>query len=144
MNTFRQVIAGLLLATASVPIEAAYPVGPRALFAKYDPEGRLRNTTIERLGTIRIGNSTFAIYYLNFTNPRSRHGQQRITIVKNGNRFIGSYQCTLAREEGKISVGRDRLTIHQDGSKWTIPFNTSGPTKTKHVCSDDSQLERSI
>ena len=93
---------------------------------------------------MRIADSSFTIYYLSFTNPASQHGQQRIAIIRNDRTFVGSFLCTLAREEGKISIGRRQITIKQNGDTWIVPFSSNGPTKTRHMCGDDSRLEDSI
>lgn len=86
---------------------------PRTVFAQHDPEGRLPNTEIKELGTIHVRGATYSIQYLEFSNPVSLHGQERIAIVKNGAQFAGAYECALGtgRDEGKLVVGKDRLTV---------------------------------
>jgi hypothetical protein len=133
--------------SASVALAAdGRPVSPKAVLAKHDPQGRLPNTTIRPLGTIRVRNSVYEVYYLDFTNPVSLHGQQRIAIVKNGSEFMGSYQCTLGRgpDDGSITFGSDRLMVTRDGMTFTIRFSEQGPTRNKYFCGEGSGWEDGI
>ncbi len=124
----------------------SHSISPRAVFAKHDPQGRLPNTTIRPLGTIRVRNSVYEVYYLDFTNPVSLHGQQRIAIVKNGSKFVGSYQCTLGSgpDDGSITFGSDRLTVTRDGMAFTMRFSEQGPTRNKYFCGEGSAWEDGI
>ena len=142
-------LAVTFLAAVGAPATAAAAgrsTGPRTVFAKHDPQGRLPNTRIHRLGTIRVRNSAYAIYYLDFSNPVSLHGQQRIAVIKNGGTFMGSYQCTLGRgpDEGRITFGSDRLTVRREGMTFVIRFDERGPTKDKYFCGEGSGWEDGI
>ncbi len=88
----------------------------------------------------------YAIYYLNFTNPVSRHGQQRIAIIKNGSGFMGSYQCSLGRgpHDARLSLGADRLTVKIDGLTFVVRFSEQGPTRNPYFCGEGSGWEDSI
>jgi hypothetical protein len=65
----------------------------RAIFAKHDPQGRLKWTSIGRLGDVRLGKITYTIYNLSFVNYRtaSRHGMQQVSIIMDDRIFVGSY-----------------------------------------------------
>jgi hypothetical protein len=143
------ILSMAILTSVSPPASAATggrPASPGAVFAKHDPQGRLPNTTIRRLGTIRIRNSVYRIYYLDFANPVSLHGQQRIAVIKNGSTFMGSYQCTLGREpgDGRVTLGSDRLTVTRDGVASTVRFNEQGPTRTDYFCGEWSGWDDGI
>ena len=135
---------GILATTFIANPSLAHALGPRAVLAKHDPEKRLPNTSIERLGTIRVSNAGYAIYYLNFANPVSHHGQQRIAVIKNGIKFMGSHQCTLGREQGKVVIKPDRVTVTLFGRTSAIRFSGSGPSADKFFCGESSGWERSI
>jgi hypothetical protein len=145
---FPTILATAILVAVSVSANAAdsRPISPRAIFAKHDPQGRLPNTTTRPLGTIRVRNSVYEVYYLNFTNPVSLHGQQRIAIIKNGGKFMGSYQCPLgpAPDDGRVTIGSDRLTVTRDSTAFVIRFNEQGPTRNKYFCGEGSGWEDSI
>jgi len=121
-------------------------VSPKAVFAQHDPIGRLPNTTIRPIGTIRVRNSVYEVYYLDFTNPVSLHGQQRIAIIKNHSKFMGAYQCTLGHgpDDGSVTLGSDRLTVTRDGMAFTIRFSERGPTRNKYFCGEGSGWEDGI
>jgi hypothetical protein len=138
-------LALVILATASIANPSvAHALSPRAVLAKHDPQKRLPNTNIERLGTIRVGNVEYAIYYLSFTNPVSRHGQERIAVIKNRTTFVGSHQCTLGREEGKVVVKHDRVAVTLNGRTSAIRFGGSGPSPDKFFCGESTGWEHSI
>jgi len=140
-------MASLVPVGASAVVAAdGRPVSPRAVFAEHDPQGRIPNTTIRPLGTIRVRTSVYEVYYLNFTNPVSLHGQQRIAIIKNGSKFAGSYQCTLGRgpDDGRITFGSDRLTVSIAGMAFAIRFSEQGPTRNKFFCGEGSGWEDGI
>ncbi len=146
---FSAIVAMVFLASVSASATAAAdtrPASPRSVFAKHDPQGRLPNTTIRRLGTIRVLNSAYGIYYLVFANPVSLHGQQRIAIIKNGSKFMGSYPCTLGRgaDDGRVVLGSDRLTVMRNGMASTIRFNEQGPTRNEYFCDEGSGWEDGI
>lgn len=117
-----------------------------SVFAANDPNGRLPNTAIRKLGTVRVKASTYAIYYLEFVNPVSRHGQQRIAIIKNGTSFSGAYQCTLGPSDARLIIGEDRLTVwvHDVHEPFVIKFDERGPTRNAFFCGEGSGWEDSI
>ena len=123
-----------VLATA-LPASGHAP-DPRAVFARHDPQHRLPNTLIKKLGVIRVKSATYDIYYLDFSNPVSLHGMQQIAIIRNGNQFAGSYECTLGPDkyDGRLRIGKDRLTVTVDRFKYVIRFNENGPTHNKDFC----------
>jgi len=141
-----------LLVTLSflIPFPAAaeqvVSTNPRAVFARHDPGGRLPNTDIRELGMIRIHGTIYSIFYLNFVNPVSRHGQQRIAIIKNGTEFAGAYECVLGpgKNEGKLFIGKDRLTVKIADLTFVIGFDEEGPTRNKYFCGEGSGWEDSI
>src|SRR5437763_699791 len=83
----------LFVLTALTTASPTAGLPPRAVFAKHDPNGNLPNTRITRLGVIRVRSAAYTIYYLEFSNPISLHGQSRISIIKNDRQFMGSYEC---------------------------------------------------
>ena len=141
---WRELLA-LFLWVIAVPAPAG-AANPRTVFAQHDPEGRLRNTEIKELGTIHVRGATYSIYYLEFSNPVSLHGQQRIAIIRNGAQFAGAYECTLGigRDEGKLVVGKDRLTVKIHGMTFTIRFDAMGPTRNRYFCGEGSGWQNSI
>lgn len=136
-------IAAFLLA---MPLAASSAGNPRSVFAAHDPQGRLPNTAVRKLGTVRLKATTYAIYYLEFMNPLSHHGQQRIAIIKNGTRFAGAYQCTLGPRDARLVVGEDRLSVWvQDiHEPFVIKFDEHGPTRNVYFCGQGSGWEDSI
>lgn len=124
----------------------------RTAFAAHDPDGRLPNTRIELRGTIRVGGSKFAIYYLNFVNPRSLHGQQRIAVIKNDREFMGAYQCTLGRSrwDATMVVKNDRILVFLNSmatngqDPFVIRFTEQGPSHNRYFCGEGSGWEYSI
>ena len=136
-------LAIVLIAASPAPVSAA---NPRAVFARYDPQGRLPNTAIRKLGAVRVRSTTYSIYYLNFSNPVSLHGLQQIAIIRNGTQFAGAYQCPLGEGEyeGKLSIGKDRLTVKIFGMSFVIRFDENGPTRNKYFCGEGSGWQNSI
>jgi hypothetical protein len=137
-------IALAAVATSDVVVAGSQGAGPRAVFAKHDPIGRLPHTKIEKLGTVRVRKSMFDIYYLDFTNPVSLHGMQRIAVIKNGKDFMGSQVCTLGREDGKILIGRDRMTVKSYGHSSVMRFDEKGPRPNRYLCAEQTSWERNI
>lgn len=129
-----------------MPVGASTADNPKSVFAAHDPEHRLPNTAIRMLGTVRVNASRYAIYYLEFVNPVSRHGQQRIAIVKNGAIFAGAYQCTLGPRNARLTIGEDRLTVwvHDMPDPFVIEFDERGPTRNAFFCGEGSGWEDSI
>lgn len=127
-------------------VEASNGASPRSVLAAHDPEGRLPNTSIRKLGAVKVKTSTFVIYYLEFVNPVSHYGQQRIAIIKNGKSFSGSYQCTLRSSDTKLIVGKDQLTAWVRGVRkpFVIKFDKRGPTRNTFFCGEGSGWENSI
>jgi hypothetical protein len=128
------------------PVAASSADGPESVFAAHDPQGRLADTAIRKLGTVRVKASTYAIYYLEFVNPVSRHGQQRIAIIKNGTSFAGAYQCTLGPSDARLIVGKDRLTVWVQHMQepFVVKFDERGPTRNAFFCGEGSGWEDSI
>ena len=124
----------------------------RKVLAAHDPNGRLPNTKIERRGVIRIGSSKFTIYYLFFINPISRHGQQRIAIIKNAAEFMGAYQCTLSNDhwDATMAIKKDRILVNLNSmpnnpqGSFVIKFTKRGPTHNRYFCGEGSGWENSI
>lgn len=138
-------LLAVLLTVIAQPASAG-DRNPRPVLAQHDPQGRLPNTDIRKLGTIRVRAATYTIYYLDFSNPVSLHGQQRIAIIKNGTQFAGAYQCTLGvgRDEGKLVIGKDRLTVKVFEMTFVIRFDEKGPTRNKYFCGEGSGWQNSI
>lgn len=130
---------------AALPAVAEAP-DPRIVFAQHDPQGRLPNTSIQKLGVIRVRTTTYSIYYLDFSNPVSLHGLQHIAIIKNGTQFAGAYVCPLGQDddEGKLIVGKDRLTVTISEMKFVIRFDQNGPTRNKYFCGEGSGWRNNI
>jgi hypothetical protein len=127
------------------PAFSATPlVSPRAVFAHHDPYGRLANTRIRELGALRVRSASYKIYYLGFVNPVSRHGQQRIAVVKNHKQFAGTYQCTLGPEGAEIDIGTDRIMVSVSSTNFVIQFDKNGPSRNKHFCGEGSGWEPTI
>jgi hypothetical protein len=124
----------------------------RTVFRAHDPNGRLPHTKIERRGTVRTYGSEYAIYYLNFTNPLSHHGQQRIAIIKNGRKFMGAYQCTLGkgRWDATMVIKKDRIRVFLNSSpkdprfSFEIRFTKRGPSHNRYFCGEGSGWENGI
>jgi hypothetical protein len=129
-----------------MPHESASAADPRTVLAKHDPQGRLPNTSIRNLGTVRVKTAVYSIYYLDFSNPVSLHGQQRIAIIKNGTEFMGAYVCPLGDgdHEGKLLIGKDRLTVRIFRMTFVIRFDEKGPTRNKYFCGEGSGWQNSI
>ncbi|MFM5932040.1 MAG: hypothetical protein ACKOPQ_14130 [Novosphingobium sp.] len=136
-------IAALTLGTT---VAASPGANPRSVFAAHDPYGRLPNTGIRNLGTVRVKASTYVIYYLEFVNPLSGHGQQRIAIIKNDKSFAGAYQCTIGPRDARLIVGKDRLTVWVQNVRepFVIKFDQRGPTRNAFFCGEGSGWEDSI
>ena len=124
----------------------------RTVFASHDPNGRLPNTKIEWRGTVRVEGSQFAIYYLEFINPVSRHGQQRIAVIRNAKEFMGAYQCTLGNSQwdATMVVKKDRILVtlnylptNPQGS-FVIRFTQRGPSHNRYFCGEGSGWENGI
>ena len=133
----------LLISTPQSALSAR-PNTPRILFATHDPERRLPHTGIRKLGTVRVRSASYAIYFLSFVNPVTRHGQQRLAIIRNGTEFAGAYQCMLGRGFGKLVIGKDRLTVISDGFPSVIRFDARGPTHNRYFCGEGSGWEDAI
>ena len=131
------------LSVIALPTTAS-ATSPRAVFARHDTRGRLPNTQIQKLGVVRVRATTYSIYYLEFSNPASLHGQQRIAIIKNGTQFAGAYECILGRDEGKLVIGKDRLTVKRGEMAFVIRFDERGPTRNKFFCGEGSGWENGI
>ena len=117
--------------------------GAKAIFALHDPNERLPNTKIRFAGSIRIGQNYFRIYDLSFTNPVSRHGMQRVAIVMNGQRFLGSYQT----DGQTISVrGRDIFSSPDSFCETKTAIRLNGPRLAQQVmfACDLRDLENTI
>lgn len=146
----REMVRRLVLFFAAfllgMPVAASPAANPRPVFAAHDPHGRLPNTTIRKFGTVTVQASTYAIYYLEFINPVSRHGQQRIAIIKNGRSFAGAYQCTLGPDDARLIIGKDRLTVWVQDMRETfmIKFDQHGPTRNAFFCGEGTGWEDSI
>ncbi len=50
----------------------------------------------------------------------------------------------LGRGEGKLVVGKDRLTVMRDGMNFVIRFNARGPTRNRYFCGEGSGREDAI
>ena len=122
-------LAGTMLAPST--IARSSEIGNvRAVFARHDPDGRLPNTRIKFAGSIRIGRDHFRVYDLNFTNPISRHGMQRVAIILNGRRFLGSYQT----DGQTISVRGRRIFSSPDSfCRAETSFSLKGPRLSRQV-----------
>lgn len=150
----RKLLAAVVLACCVTPPAHSQLPYPRSVFKNHDPDGRLRYTEINKLGTVTVRRAVFSIYYLNFTNPISRHGQQRISIIKNGRDFMGSYHCSLwlgsgqsPRGEPTIKIGKDRITVKVPNfppDEFVIRFSEHGPTRNRFFCGEGSGWAASI
>lgn len=140
--THRLKLISFALALGASPALAAN--NPRAVFAAHDPEGRLPNTRIRKLGKLHVNRSTYSVYYLDFVNPVSLHGQQRIAIIRNGIEFSGAYQCALGPHDAKLTIGKNRLTVRADGRAFVISFSDRGPSHNLHFCGESSGWQNSI
>jgi hypothetical protein len=142
----------LLLVCASGAIHANRADPVLTVLRAHDPDGRLPHTKIERRGAVRAYGSEYAIYYLNFTNPRSRHGQQRIAIIKNGREFMGAYQCTLGKGQwdATMVIKKDRIRVFLNNSPkdhrsaFEIRFTKRGPSRNRYFCGEGSGWENGI
>ncbi len=114
------------------------------VFSAHDRDGRLPNTEIQELGVVNIQEDTYSIYYLTFVNPVSRHGQHRIGIIRNGNQFVGAYQCWLGDGGARLVIGKDRLTVYEGGLAFVIQFDENGPSRNAYFCGEGSGWEDSI
>ena len=118
---------------------------PEIVFSAHDPEGRQPNTHIRHLGALHVHGVTYSIYYLTFVNPVSHHGQHRIAIIRNGNQFVGAYQCWLEEGGARLVIGKDRLTVYEGGLTFVIRFDDRGPTdKESSFCGEGSGWQNSI
>lgn len=135
-----------LLLAATTALASPRAPDPKAVFARHDPEGRLPNTDIRKLGVVRVKGATYDIYYLDFSNPVSQHGMQQIAIIKNGVGFAGAYRCSLGpdEDEAKLFIGKDRLIVKISGLRFVIRFNRKGPTHNRYFCGEGSGWENGI
>lgn len=146
MMVSRDWVAPLVLAASLVtvtPSLAATATDVRTILARHDPEHRIDHTSIQRLGSIRVAKSTFAIYLLNFTNPVSKHGQRRIAIIKGGLTFLGSQQCTLL-DAKHVKIDRDRVRVTMDGLKSVIRFRDRRAMPDRFFCGEEGGWEQII
>ena len=146
MMTSRNWAAPLALAASLVtatPSPATSVIDVRTIFARHDPDDRIDHTAIKRLGYIRVANSTFAIYLLNFSNPVSKHGQQRIAVIKGGLTFLGSQQCTLLDAQ-HVKIDRDRVTVTMDGLKSVIRFRDGLAMPDRFFCGEEGGWGKGI
>ena len=149
MQTMRGLVwccSALALAFVSATTTPATPTGRnvRAILARHDPDGRLPHTSVKLLGKVRTRTASYAVYYLEFVNPLSHRGQQRIAIIANGSRFGGAYQCTLGTGGASIRFARDRFTVSDHFSSWVVRFNGRGPTRYRYFCGEGSGWENAI
>jgi hypothetical protein len=90
-----------------------YKIDNKQILSLHDPERRFASTKFRKVGVLESAEKQFEIYELNFVNPISRHGMQRVAIVEDS-RFIGSYQTDGAeisvRENGLRFVDRNLKT----------------------------------
>ena len=140
----RQLILVTAALCAMAAATAANAKSPRQVFAAHDPDGRLPNTKIERLGKVAVKGATYSIYYLTFVNPASHHGQQRIAIIRNGHHFAGAYQCWLGDGGARLVIGKDRLTAYVEDLVFVIKFDGRGPSRNKYFCGEGSGWENGI
>ena len=146
MMVSRDWVAPLVLAASLVtvtPSLAATVTDVRIILAKHDPEHRINHTAVQRLGSIRVANQSFAIYLLNFTNPVSKHGQQQIAVIKGGLTFLGSQQCTLL-DAKHVKIERDRVTVTMDGLKSVIRFRDGRAMPDRFFCGEEGGWEQGI
>jgi hypothetical protein len=145
-NMVRWLVIAFTALMLGKTVAASPAANPRSVFATHDPYGRLPNTAIRKLGAVRVKESTYVIYYLEFVNPASHHGQQRIAIIKNGKIFAGAYQCTLGPYDAKLIVGKDRLTVWVRNVRepFVVKFDQRGPTRNAFFCGEGSGSEDSI
>ena len=101
------------------------------------------NTSIARVGRIHVGKIVFAIYYLNFVNPVSRHGQQRVAVIRNGKVFAGSTQCGLMKRGDIVIKGR-RVMVASYGLTSVIRFTGNGPIADKYFCGEEMNWEQNV
>jgi hypothetical protein len=146
VSVVRSALTVLLFLWLTASPAAGRPPDPRLVFAKHDPNGRLPNTDIRKLGTIRVGSVKYGLYYLDFSNPVSLHGMQQIAIIRNGDQFVGAYRCTLGEGEyeGTLFIGKDRVTVRLANRTFVIRFDEKGPTRNKFFCGEASGWHDSI
>jgi hypothetical protein len=133
-------------------VQGRTPSVIQAILAKHDPDRRLPNTTIEHRGSIKIGGATFDIYYLEFVNPESLHGQQRIAVVRNHKDFMGAYQCTLgsSRWDATLDFQPNQILVTMNDrprdkqEPFVIQFTERGPSRNPYFCGEGSGWENSI
>ena len=119
-----------ILAAQPVSARTLEPSGVRAIFARHDPDGRLANTRIRFAGSTRIGRNLYRVYDLNFTNPISHHGMQRVAVVLNGRTFLGSYQT----DGQTISVRGRRIFSSQNSlCERVTSIRLNGPHLARQV-----------
>jgi len=142
----RWLVLFFAMTLSGAPAAATSVDDARSVFAAHDADGRLPNTVIRKLGTVRVKTSTYSVFYLKYVNPVSRHGQQRIAIIKNGISFAGAYQCTIGPNDARLIVGKDRLTVWVKGVQeaFVIKFDERGPTRNAFFCGEGSGWEDSI
>jgi CxxC motif-containing protein (DUF1111 family) len=127
----------------SIPLSSIHAQSPREVFALHDPQHRMPNTSISRVGQVHVGDVVFAVYFLNFVNPVSRHGQQRVAVIKNGKMLAGSVQCTLMKR-GDIVVERRQVTVTSEGLTSVIRFTLKGPRPDKYFCGEATVWEKNV
>jgi hypothetical protein len=130
-----------LAAMISAPVSAA---DPRTVFSHHDPESRLPNTHISKLGVVHVGDVRYDIYYLDFENPVSLHGMQQIAMIRNGTRFAGAFECMLEDGRGKLFFRNRRLIIRIYGMTFVVRFDKNGPTQNKYLCGEGSGWQNGI
>ncbi|WP_162789501.1 hypothetical protein [Altererythrobacter sp. ZODW24] len=105
-----------------------------AVFSQNDCCGRLDNTKIVKVGDAKVGKRIYSVFDLDFINPKSRHGMQRIAIIE-GDQFRGSYTT----EGAKIVIDGNIISLSCDAaeslhyrqscnSEWFEPIDLSSNT----------------
>lgn len=137
-------IVPILVTDVEKSPDSKEPPSLEELFAEHDPYGRLPNTKILKLGELIVSPNVYAIYYLTFVNPVSRHGQHRIAIIRNSTEFMGAYQCWLEEGGAELTIGEDRLSVLVGEAEFVIEFDEHGPSHNEYFCGEGTGWEDSI
>jgi hypothetical protein len=52
-----------------------------------------RGSSFKKIGVLRYPNASYDIYYYEYNNPANMHGRHALVVIRNGWRYIGSYEA---------------------------------------------------
>jgi hypothetical protein len=107
VRCLRLVASVALLASTSacgISDKPATTANASKILANHDPQERFPNTDVKKVGILKTAGRLYEIYSLDFSNPISLHGMQRVAIIE-GSKLVGTYQTDGAQ----ISIVKNGL-----------------------------------